>query len=60
MSPYEMITLETPDWWKYIKPNSATLLNDGSLFIGSLDGVVGIKDGVITYYPIDFPDFITR
>lgn len=58
--PYEMITLETPDWWKYIKPNSATLLNDGSLFIGSLDGVVGIKDGVITYYPIDFPDFITR
>ena len=59
-NPYEMITLETPDWWRYIRPNSATMLNDGTIFVGSNDGVVGIKNGIITYYPIDFPKFIIR
>lgn len=57
-NPYEMITIDTPDWWQYIRPNSATMLDDGTIFVGSSDGVVSIKDDVITYYPIDFPKYI--
>ncbi|MBR2987029.1 MAG: hypothetical protein IKC63_03320 [Clostridia bacterium] len=46
--------IAVPAWWHEIMPTSAVLLPDGTLFIGEKLGVIGIKDGVVTAYPVDF------
>ena len=48
--------IEIPEWWK--DRNRTVLLNmvlmeDGSLYVGERYGVIGVRDGKITYYPID-------
>ena len=55
LSSVETITLQTPDWWQYIRPTNATKTDDGTVFVGEREGVIGIKpDGTIQYYPIDY------
>ena len=54
-SSMDTTALPTPDWWKYVKPNNATETEDGTVFIGEREGVIGIApDGTLTYYPIDY------
>lgn len=54
LSSVETITLQTPDWWQYIRPTNATKTYDGTVFVGEREGVIGIgTDGIIKYYPID-------
>lgn len=43
-----------PEWWQYIDVTSAVISGDGTLFIGERCGVIGVRDGIITYYPIDY------
>lgn len=53
----ETVTFETvtvPEWWQYIDITSAVIAGDGTLFIGERCGVIGVRDGVVTYYPIDY------
>ena len=55
LSSVETVSLQTPDWWQYIRPTNATKTNDGTVFVGERDGVIGISsDGTIQYYPIDY------
>ena len=47
-------SIAVPEWWKYIDVTSAAIAGDGTLFIGERCGVIGVRDGVVTYYPIDY------
>ena len=54
-SSVETIKLQTPDWWQYIRPTNATKTDEGTVFVGEREGVIGIEpDGTIQYYPIDY------
>lgn len=56
-SSIDSTVLTPPSWWEFVKPNNATLTEDGTVFIGEREGVIGIApDGTITYYPIDYQD----
>lgn len=47
--------LKTPDLWSYISPTNATQTDEGTIWIGEREGVIGIHpDGSIKYYPIDY------
>ena len=55
LSSVETVSLQTPDWWQYIRPTNATKTDDGTVFVGEREGVIGISsDGTIQYYPIDY------
>jgi len=55
LSSVETVSLQTPDWWQYIRPTNATKADDGTVFVGEREGVIGISsDGTIQYYPIDY------
>ena len=55
LSSVEMVSRQTPDWWQYIRPTNATKTDDGTVFVGEREGVIGISsDGTIQYYPIDY------
>ena len=55
LSAVETVSLQTPDWWQYIRPTNATKIDDGTVFVGEREGVIGIDpDGSIKYYPIDY------
>lgn len=54
-SSIENVAIEAPEWWQYIRPTSATKTDDGTVFVGEREGVIGISsDGTIQYYPIDY------
>ena len=52
-------TIDVPEWWSYLKPTSITRTEDGTIFVGEREGVVGIQYSTdaceITYYPINYP-----
>ena len=54
-------TLESvpaPDWWQYIRPNSAVTVN-GTLFIGEKYGIVRVDQKMnFQYYPVTNSNFI--
>ena len=53
-STIEAVTLEAPEWWKYVSPTSATTTSDGTVFVGEKEGVIGIfPNGELKYYPVD-------
>ena len=53
-SQYRLVTVDTPDWWSHASLLNAAMTSDGTLFVGEFDGVIGIKDAVITYYPLSY------
>ena len=53
-SPYRLVTIDTPDWWSHARLLNVAMTDDGTLFVGDFDGVIGIKDNVITYYPLQY------
>ena len=52
-------TVDVPEWWSYLKPTSMIRTEDGTIFVGEREGVVGIRYSTdaceITYYPINYP-----
>ena len=48
-------TLNTPEWWRYMKPTSVAKTDDGTVFVGEREGVIGIfPNGEIKYYPVNY------
>ena len=53
-STVKVTVRDVPPWWQYIRPTSAVQTEDGTVFIGEREGVIGITADDITYYPIDY------
>ncbi len=49
---------ELPEWWVKAEKNrdlhftNMVVMEDGAVYIGEKNGVIGMRNGVITYYPI--------
>lgn len=56
-STIEVEKLGVPDWWCYMRPINATQTEDGTVWLGEREGVIGINtDNSMEYYPIDYSD----
>ena len=62
LSNITVIEHELPDWWvkaaekRELWFTNMVLMEDGTVYIGERCGVIGVKDGVFTYYPINYQE----